>query len=192
MELPHGTNIGDLIRYMEYTADPADTIVQGKICSVFDLLYKEYQKEFIEFCEANKDIKGSASEIIIHKLLIDEILLPDTRFSTIDMVREYRLRDLVKDTDVFSEDELMFIQRNSRLDFLLYSKIDKNPVLAIEVDGVTFHENEKQQNRDSKKDKILATIGLPLLRLSTNSHNERERIINSLSAAIEKCAKIRY
>ncbi|MGL5637100.1 MAG: DEAD/DEAH box helicase, partial [Bacteroidales bacterium] len=31
MELPHGTNIGDLIRYMEYTADPADTIVQGKI-----------------------------------------------------------------------------------------------------------------------------------------------------------------
>lgn len=192
MELPHGTNIGDLIRYMEYTTDPADTIIQGKICSVFDLLYKEYHKEFAEFSEANIHIKGSAAEVIIHKLLIDEILLPNTRFSTIDMAREYRLRDLVKDPTVFSDEEQAFIKHNSRLDFLLYSKIDKSPVLAIEVDGVTFHENEKQQNRDNKKDNILATLGLPLLRLSTNSYNERDKIINSLTAAIEKNVKIRY
>lgn len=189
MELPHGTNIGDLVRYIEYTSNPADTIVQGKICSVFDLLYKEYQKEFIEFREANKEIKGSASEVIIHKLLINEILLPNSQFSTIDMVREYRLRDLVKDLTVFSDEELAFIKHNSRLDFLLYSKIDKSPVLAIEVDGVTFHENELQQNRDNKKDNILATLGLPLLRLSTNSYNEREKIINSLTTAMKKDAR---
>ena len=47
MELPHGTNIGDLIRYMCYTTDPAETIVKGRICSVFDLLYKEYNKVFM-------------------------------------------------------------------------------------------------------------------------------------------------
>ncbi len=46
MELPHGTNIGDMIRYICYTTDPNETIVKGKICSVFDLLYKEYSKVF--------------------------------------------------------------------------------------------------------------------------------------------------
>src|SRR5690606_19122865 len=42
MKLPHGTNIGDMIRYICYTTDPNETIIQGSICSVFDLLYKEY------------------------------------------------------------------------------------------------------------------------------------------------------
>jgi hypothetical protein len=44
MELPHGTNIGDMIRYIRYTTDPNETIVRGSIRSVFDLLYKEYNK----------------------------------------------------------------------------------------------------------------------------------------------------
>lgn len=184
MELPHGTNIGDLVRYMEYTTDPDETIIQGKICSVFDILYKEYYKEFTEFAETSTGIKGSAAEVIIHKLLVEKILLANSPFSSIDMVREYRLRDLVKDPGIFSEDELEFIKRNSRLDFLLYSKIDKSPVLAIEVDGISFHTDEKQKNRDKKKNNILAAIGLPLLRLSTNSHNEQQKIIDSLAAAM--------
>lgn len=184
MELPHGTNIGDMLRYMHYTTDPEDTIVKGKICSVFDLLYKEYNKEFTTFIETNKNIDGSAAEIIIHKLLTEEILLPGSQFSAIDMVREYKLRDLVKDLNLFTEEEIAFIKNNSRLDFLLYSKIDKTPILAIEVDGVSFHDNEVQQERDSKKNNILSRIGLPLLRLSTNGHNEREKITGSLIAAM--------
>lgn len=187
MELPHGTNIGDMIRYICYTTDPKETIVKGNICSVFDLLYKEYNKVFISFLSSNKNLKGSAAEIIIHKLLSEKILLNNVQYSSIDMVREYRLRDLVRDFESFSEDEIQFIKNNSRIDFLLYNKIDKTPILAIEVDGVSFHDSELQQERDIKKNHILEVIKLPLLRLSTDGHNEETRIIESLNAAMGLC-----
>lgn len=184
MELPHGTNIGDMIRYICYTTDPEKTIVKGSVCSVFDLLYKEYNKVFTPFFLSNKSIGGSAAEIIIHKLLKENILVNHTRFFSVDMVREYRLRDLIRDFQPFSEDEAKFIKSNSRLDFLLYSKIDKTPILAIEVDGVSFHNNTLQQKRDNKKNHILKTIDLPLLRLSTDGHNEESKIIESLNLAM--------
>ncbi|WP_316752969.1 DUF2726 domain-containing protein [Pedobacter gandavensis] len=184
MDLPHGTNIGDLIRYICYTTNPAETIVKGRICSVFDLLYKEYNKVFIQFLLSNKNVSGSAAELIINKLLNESVLLKNTQFSSIDIVREYRLRDLIRDFQPFSDDEIRFIRNNSRIDFLLYNKIDKTPVLAIEVDGVSFHDNELQKERDRKKNHILETIGLPLLRLSTDGHNEETRIIESLSVAM--------
>jgi len=84
----------------------------------------------------------------------------------------------------FEEDEILFVKNNSRLDFLLYNKIDKTPVLAIKVDDVSFHDYELQQKTDYKKNHILEIIGLSLLRLSTDGHNEETRIIESLSAAI--------
>lgn len=184
MELPHGTNIGDMIRYICYTTDPKETIVKGKIRSVFDLLYKEYNKVFANFIESNKAIKGSGAEIIVCKLLQEEILLSNSQFPSIDMAREYKLRDLIRDYEPLSEDEVAFIKNNARLDFLLYSKIDKTPILAIEVDGVSFHDNELQQERDNKKNHILEIIGLPLLRLSTDGHSEKAKIIENLSCAM--------
>lgn len=184
MELPHGTNIGDMIRYICYTTDPKETIIKGKICSVFDLLYKEYNKVFATFIESNNNLKGSAAEIIAHKLLQEEVLLPNSQYSSIDMAREYKLRDLIRDYELLSEDEVAYIKHNARLDFLLYSKIDKTPILAIEVDGVSFHNNELQQERDNKKNHILEIIGLPLLRLSTDGHSEKAKIIESLNCAM--------
>lgn len=184
MELPHGTNIGDMIRYINYNTNPEETVVKGRICSVFDLLYKEYNKAFVSFLSSNKHIKGSAAEVIIHKLLKEKILFNNPRFSSIDMVREYKLRDLIRNFQPFTGDEIQYIMKNSRIDFLLYNKIDKTPVLAIEVDGVSFHDNELQRARDSKKNHILEILGLPLLRLSTDGHNEEARIVESLNAAM--------
>ena len=184
MELPHGTNIGDLIRYMCYTTDADKTIVHGKVYSVFDLLYKEYNKICTSFLSSNHNINGSVAEVIIHKLLAEKVLKSNSQYSSIDFVREYKLRDLVKDYLPFTEEEVSFIKNNSRLDFLLYNKIDKTPILAIEVDGVSFHDNELQQARDLKKNHILEVIGLPLLRLSTDGCNEVQQIIESLNIAM--------
>ena len=40
----------------------------------------------------------------------------------------------------------------SHVDFLIYNKIDKSPVLAVEVDGYTYHDkNARQQERDEIK-----------------------------------------
>lgn len=184
MALPHGTNIGDLIRYICYTTDPNETIFQGSICSVFDLLYKEYNRVFDSFLSSNMDIKGSPAEIVVHKLLSSNVLLNNPQFSSIEVVREYRLRDLIRDFQPFSVDEIRFIRNNSRIDFLLYNKIDKAPVLAIEVDGASFHDNILQQKRDNMKNHILEILGLPLLRLSTDGHSEESRIIEKLNAAM--------
>lgn len=184
MKLPHGTNIGDLIRYINYTTDAKNIIVESKIRSVFDLLYKEYHSELNTFLDSNSDMEGSAAEVLIHKLLLDKILLPNSSYSFIDIAREYKLRDLVHDYDLLSEDEVYFIQNNSRLDFLLYNKIDKAPILAIEVDGVSFHEDKSQKDRDNKKTHILEVIGLPLLRLSTNGYDEEMKIIDKLNASM--------
>jgi len=184
MLLPHGTNIGDMIRYICYITDPKDTIAKGKICSVFDLLYKEYNKVFTSFLLSNKDIEGSPAEILVYKLLREKILSNDSRFLFINIAREYKLRDLVRNYQLLSEEEVKFIKNNSRLDFLLYNKIDKAPILAIEVDGVSYHNNELQRERDKKKDHIMEVIGLPILRLSTDGYNEEAKIVENIMKAI--------
>ncbi len=73
----------------------------------------------------------------------------------------------------------------SHTDFVIYRKIDKSPVLVIEVDGYAFHrKGTRQAERDVLKDAVLAKCGLPLLRLSTVGSNERKRIMNKLDKAV--------
>ena len=54
-------------------------------------------------------------------------------------------------------------------------------VLAIEVDGWEYHGNNKeQQQRDARKDSIMAAYGVPVLRLATNESGEERRIREAL------------
>ena len=67
------------------------------------------------------------------------------------------------------------------MDFLLFNQMDKQPVLAIEVDVTGFHETgSKQAERDMKKNSILETCAVPLLRLRTDGSGEKEKIKNAL------------
>ena len=69
----------------------------------------------------------------------------------------------------------------THVDFLIYNKMNKLPVLVIEVDGYAFHkEGSKQAERDELKNHILGVIGIPLLRLKTNESNERRKIVTKL------------
>ena len=79
------------------------------------------------------------------------------------------------------------MQHGSHLDFLLYNRMDRSPILGIEVDGVVYHRfNEKQGIRDQKKDHIMELIGIPLLRLSTDGSNEKDRIVYALEQAMQQ------
>ena len=61
----------------------------------------------------------------------------------------------------------------SHLDFLIYNRVSKRPILAIEVDGYRYHkEGTKQAERDKIKDDILAQYGVPLVRFATNGSDE--------------------
>ena len=63
--------------------------------------------------------------------------------------------------------------------------------VAIEVDGTQFHRRGSNQGqRDQLKDSILEAIGLPLLRLSTNGSQEKEKIAQALSRANQLSASI--
>ncbi len=67
------------------------------------------------------------------------------------------------------------------LDFLLFNRMDKSSILAIEIDGVSFHkEGSTQAGRDALKNSILGKCQIPLLRIRTNESGEKERIIAAL------------
>ena len=67
------------------------------------------------------------------------------------------------------------------VDFLVYDKVTRRPVLVIEADGMSFHaEGSEQWKRDRLKDSILEKSGVRCLRLPTNGSRERERIVEAL------------
>ena len=72
----------------------------------------------------------------------------------------------------------------THVDFLLFRKMDKSPLLAIEVDGTAFHAaGSAQAERDQKKNHIFKKCEIPLLRLRTDGSGEREKIMVALQAA---------
>lgn len=81
-----------------------------------------------------------------------------------------------------NEEEAKYVGHYAtHLDFVIYNKLDKNPVLVIEVDGYGYHrEGSRQNERDAMKNKILETYGLPLLRFSTTGSGEREKQVKRL------------
>ena len=71
----------------------------------------------------------------------------------------------------------------THVDFLVYHKITKKPLFAIEVDGFHFHkEGTKQKKRDQMKDHILELYSIPLLRFATTGSGEREAVVRMIEA----------
>lgn len=93
------------------------------------------------------------------------------------------LRSLLIDYDKLSEEEKRYAQHYAtHLDFVIYNKLGRNPVLAIEVDGYEYHKTTSRQGeRDKMKNQILEKYKLPLLRFSTTGSGERERLIKKLN-----------
>ena len=85
-----------------------------------------------------------------------------------------------------SEEELRYAGNYStHLDFLIINRVSKQPVLAIETDGYSFHNDDTEQHkRDVMKNHILQCYGLPILRLSTKGSSERERVVAMLNQQI--------
>ena len=97
------------------------------------------------------------------------------------------LKDFINSDNLNLTDEEYEFYKNpySHADFLLYNKMDKKPLLVIEVDGTSFHEKQsKQRIRDEKKNSILDKAKIDILRLKTNESNEEERINNAIRNAL--------
>lgn len=180
-ETDKNDQIQNLIKYIKYNNFE---VTESKIHSIFDLLYKQYTKEREEFLAKHKKASIYISENLAYVCI--KKCLSDIGVLTIDFVTHVPLLDFVKITDEFTDEEIRFIRTDAHVDFLIYNKMDKKPILAIEVDGFKYHkQNFKQIDRDQIKNTILEKTGLPLLRLSTTGANEEERIKSKINEIIK-------
>lgn len=183
-EQPKKCNIMDLLDYIAYNNC---TIKESKLASIFDYLYAQYTKERLAFLKKHPQISDYVSENLTYAL-ISEILSSNSNYDCLKVLCHIPLRQVVKDTTLMSEKELKYATNyNTHLDFLIINRVGKQPVLAIETDGYSFHnDNTAQHQRDLMKDHILSNYGLPLIRLSTKGSGEREKIDSTLNAIINK------
>ena len=175
------TNYGDLAKYIAYNNLQ---IIDSKVFSVFDLLYKDYYEQRRQYLKKRKRVSEYDSENLAYTVI--EKILQQPEFSKIDCVVHSSLATLVRDYSLLTEAEARFASNPlTHTDFLLFDKIDKSPVMVIEVDGTEYHaEGGRQAERDTIKNSVLRKCGIPILRIRTNESGEDARILSSLKDAL--------
>lgn len=165
-------NIKDFIDYTKYINMEVE---ESNIYSVFDLLYKQYEKERLDYFK-NIKISNYDSENIMYHLL--NKVLED--YKDLTFTFRYPVNILIKDKTLLTEKERKYASHhNTHVDFLIYNKISKIPLLVVEVDGYKYHkEDNKTKRKRYIKNNILSKYNIPLIRLTTNGSRE-ESIIRS-------------
>ena len=174
-------NITDLIDYIEYNNFE---VVESKIYSIFDYLYKQYSEERMAYLQAHKRVSEYDSENLMYSLV--EEIIADNKYSSLDVLCHFPLNMLIKNPELLNEQECQYAMNPAtHLDFLIYNRIGKKPVLAIEVDGYEYHkEDTEQASRDLLKNHIMELYEIPLLRFKTNGSGEREKIVEMLEKLV--------
>ncbi len=176
------TNFGDLAKYVEYNNF---AVINSQVYSVFDLLYADYAAQRVAFLKKHKRISEYDSENLAFSV-IEDVLRQD-KFQSLGCSVHSSLATLVKDYSVLTEEETLYASNPlTHLDFLIFSTMNRAPLLAIEIDGTSFHsQGSAQTTRDLIKNSVLKKIHIPLLRIRTDESGEYSRIEEVLSKVIE-------
>ena len=174
------TNFGDLAKYIDYNNY---AVIDSQVYSVFDLLYAGYAAQRLEYLKKHKRISEYDSENLAFSVIED--VLKQERFQSVGCSIHSSLATLVKDYSVLTEEEVHYASNPlTHIDFLLFNTMNRAPLLAIEIDGTSFHASGSAQViRDTVKDHVMEKLHIPLLRIKTNESGERARIEEALSAA---------
>lgn len=172
-------NIGDLVNYIEYNNF---TVVQSKISSVFDYLFKSYAEKRKKFLKGKKQISRYDSENLMFDLI--STTFKRLNISDLEIATHVPLKMIFKNTELLGANECRFVAKTqSHVDFLIYDSLGKRPKFAIEVDGVSYHkEDGKQAERDKMKDDIFSKYELPLFRFRTDDSNEKKKLSEILKS----------
>ena len=177
-EQPRNSNIGDLADYMRCCG----AVVESEVRSVFDLLYQCYDEARAAFLKGGRRVSGYDSENLMRRLLDD--LLASNPGYPYSVLAHYPLGLLVPQAVWASlpPGQAAYAANScTHVDFLVYNRVTKRPVLAIEVDGASYHlPGTRQGERDEMKNGILARCGIELLRLRTDGSREREALERAL------------
>jgi hypothetical protein len=108
---------------------------------------------------AVKQVFNSEREFTIYQALVqlcpNHLVFPNSSLQSI--MNFDRMKELV------SEDDFGYYLRAS-VDVVVVSTTTYLPMLAIEVDSI-WHDTERQQKNDEKKDRLFAAAGIPFMRL---------------------------
>lgn len=181
-EQPADSNISDLISYIEYNNFQS---VQSDIYSVFDYLYQQYTAERLRFLERHRRVSQYDSENLMYATIMDVLAgHPDL---PLGVICHQPLNMLIRDPKYLNDAECKYAMNTAtHVDFLIYNRMSKKPIFAIEVDGFHYHkEGSKQHERDRMKDRILELYGIPLVRFSTTGSGEKERFEQMLRECIK-------
>jgi hypothetical protein len=179
--LPTSRHIRDLVGYIRYHS-PGEEVTDSTVVSVFDLLYRAYSQRLRPLAARLQKKLKYLSEDIIWTVLHD--IIAEQRYAHVAVVPQVLLQSLVPDLRGLTPAQLAYIQRRASVDFVMYNRISNQPLLAIEVDGFAFHENNPDQRaRDVLKNAILEAHQMPLLRLPTTGSGEHQRIRQALDNA---------
>ena len=169
-------NIQDLIKYIKYQDGK---VVNSKLRSCFDLLYKEYYKERKKISK----ITGIISEDLFYETLSS--LLKKNDITGFDIITHVPLDEIIADLPTLTAEEMKYKKNNNtHVDFLVLDRATHEYRLAIEVDG-GYHnpfnpQNSRQVHNDELKNQIFEKAGLPLIRCKTDGIPDEKRIINYL------------
>ncbi|WP_218007881.1 DUF2726 domain-containing protein [Neobacillus drentensis] len=177
-----GTNIGDLARYIQYNNFE---IIESQIYSVFDLLYNSYSDKLLEVMKRSKKVSEYKSENLMNTVIEKVLSLPE--FQSLDWVLHQPLRMLIKDPVKLTDDERKYaLNILTHTDFVIFNKLDKMPVLVVEVDGHAYHANNPVQLKNDKmKDEILRKYCIPIIRMKTTESGEEDRLRQKLADTLK-------
>lgn len=172
------SNIGDLVKYIEYNNF---AIVDSKVYSVFDYLYRCYAQRRRKFLAKKKRVSQYDSENLMHDLITS--VLKENGGNRFEVAVHVPLKMIIRDASLLTQAEEKYAMNIlTHVDFLIFDSIDKSPRLIVEVDGVKFHaDGTRQAERDAMKNSILNKYGLPLLRFRTDGSYERKKLIDAFA-----------
>lgn len=175
-------DIGNLIRYIEYQT-LHEHITYSELISVFDLLYTDFSEKLHDMKARIITKSKYESENIINLVLED--LLKEDSYKCFNFTMQVYLKDVFKNLDKLNESEKSYIRNRASFDFVIYDNINKQPVMAIEVNGFKYHRNNLEQSkRDLLKASICKKYEFELLILPTTGSNEVLKIRNKLDTFI--------
>lgn len=104
------------------------------------------------------------------------------KMTNYNLICHQPLNMLIRDPKRLNDEECRYAMNTAtHVDFLIYNRISKKPVLAVEVDGFHYHKNGMPQyKRDQMKNHVLELYGIPLLRFATNGSGEMAQIEQAL------------
>ena len=186
--LPTSRHIRDLVGYIRYH-NPGEDVADSTVISVFDLLYRAYSQRLRPLAARLRKELKYPSEDIIWTVLHD--VIAEQRYAHLTVSSQMLLKSLLPDLSRLTPAQQAYLHNRASVDFVVYNRVTNQPLLAIEVDGFAFHENNPDQRvRDALKDAILDAHQMPLLRLPTTGSQEQQKIRQALDKAEAHWARL--